>query len=598
MGQPGPSNDEEGIRQGGKPRIVDVAMLVEKIDPTKAYRPGLKSRTRELERCPDVRPMDTSEDNDDKPKRGTVKPSMKKNPIKKSPSTGVQSGNYRGRDMVHSSDNEPTAETAHMDPRTDCDASSEAESLTLSLLGEKRRGRGRPPSTGKGVLKREIEERQRKFDSLNKQVADMEEIAFGQYDVKERWKSADYKTMVTLEENYKMLPSRDIVAKLLERASTIHGVATRSANLKGTYVRDLKKVSMVVTVGSDVLSARSDEVTGQRELEQLRREVQNLKEEVERFRRKADTTQTAMRAGDKIIINPQNEERPMEVEMDPPISEGGLDYEMMESQKEYPKVVLPPREEWPAIRPAIKGKIKVLRDDTPPPAAKRRTAQAKGKKDVPKPVSNVSDQKKDMDENFGKFMNTMQEHMKNMYVNFLKEVRGDTGNGGSRFKAGTPIMMGGILPARPAPADGKRKKGKGNKIQTIPLLPQQTARPDRSRSGKREGDETPVATRSAAERPPSTWSEVIGRKAKRKAKAQAAQLQTTQTHKQSADATAKNKKKAKSAFKKRLPRSAAVVLTCPMDKYVETMTEVRKKISLAEVGIRGGVKTRRAATGA
>lgn len=40
------------------------------------------------------------------------------------------------------------------------------------------------------------------------------------------------------------------------------------------------------------------------------------------------------------------------------------------------------------------------------------------------------------------------------------------------------------------------------------------------------------------------------------------------------------------------------VLTCPTDKYVETMVELRRKIILAKVGVYGGVRTRRAATGA
>lgn len=79
-------------------------------------------------------------------------------------------------------------------------------------------------------------------------------------------------------------------------------------------------------------------------------------------------------------------------------------------------------------------------------------------------------------------------------------------------------------------------------------------------------------------------------------KAQAAQPVTTQTRKLPTDATAKGKKKSKNALKRRVPRSAAAVLTYPLDKYVDTMTEVRKKISLAEFGIVGGIKTRRAAT--
>lgn len=195
-GQPGPSKEVKGVRKGGKPRIVDVTILVKKLNETKAYRPGLKSRTRDLKRDPEVTPMDTSEDGEVTSKREAVKPittttiiSTKKSLTKRSPSkneVSPQPGNRRGRSLAISSDDESIAETARTNPRTDCDASSQAESLTLSLPDEEKRGRGRPPSTGKEVLKREIEVRQTKLDNLNKQIADMEEITSGNYDVKER----------------------------------------------------------------------------------------------------------------------------------------------------------------------------------------------------------------------------------------------------------------------------------------------------------------------------------------------------------------------------------------------------------------------------
>lgn len=41
-----------------------------------------------------------------------------------------------------------------------------------------------------------------------------------------------------------------------------------------------------------------------------------------------------------------------------------------------------------------------------------------------------------------------------------------------------------------------------------------------------------------------------------------------------------------------------MVLTCPQGTYAKTMTEVRQKMTLTEVGIQGGIKTRTAATGA
>lgn len=50
--------------------------------------------------------------------------------------------------------------------------------------------------------------------------------------------------------------------------------------------------------------------------------------------------------------------------------------------------------------------------------------------------------------------------------------------------------------------------------------------------------------------------------------------------------------------RRRVPRTAAIVLTCPAGQYAETMAEVRVKIKLSEVGIQNGITTRTAATGA
>lgn len=66
----------------------------------------------------------------------------------------------------------------------ECEASSGAE----SFLGKEKRGRGRPPTTGKGVCKREIAAQHKKLQKLEKEVADMEEIAEGKYDPVQRWK--------------------------------------------------------------------------------------------------------------------------------------------------------------------------------------------------------------------------------------------------------------------------------------------------------------------------------------------------------------------------------------------------------------------------
>lgn len=134
----------------------------------------------------------------------------------------------------------------------------------------------------------------------------------------------------------------------------LYGVATRSANLKGTYVKALKEVSMVVHVGSDVLSVRFRGTAEQYELERLRGEIQNLKKEVEELRKakSAEVPQPGVKQSASSIFTVTGDART--------ISEGNMSLDEQDFQENPTRWELPLEEEWPAIRPAIQGKRKVL----------------------------------------------------------------------------------------------------------------------------------------------------------------------------------------------------------------------------------------------
>ncbi|XP_029176328.1 uncharacterized protein LOC114944529 [Nylanderia fulva] len=50
--------------------------------------------------------------------------------------------------------------------------------------------------------------------------------------------------------------------------------------------------------------------------------------------------------------------------------------------------------------------------------------------------------------------------------------------------------------------------------------------------------------------------------------------------------------------KRREPKTAAITITCPPGQYKSVMREAREKIDLEDLGIKEGVKIRRAITGA
>lgn len=170
---------------------------------------------------------------------------------------------------------------------------------TTTMTGLEKRLRGRPPTTGKGILKREIKAQKDALEKLKKETEEAENIARGQHDPAEYRKTADYDRINEIEREIKLLSTRHIAAHLLETAKKIHGVATRSSNLKGTMVRALKDASMMVQVGVDVISGRKEhrESAVKCEVEELREELKARKkecEDVEMLRRENETLREAL----------------------------------------------------------------------------------------------------------------------------------------------------------------------------------------------------------------------------------------------------------------------------------------------------------------
>lgn len=130
---------------------------------------------------------------------------------------------------------------------------------------------------------------------MNEAINSAKMLAEGGYDPKEFRKSRENKMMVKLEEELKNRPSRDIVAEMVSSAHKIHGVATKSSNLKGTMIRILKESAVFLEVGADALAYRAlpRKYDLAREMERLREEVKVLRDENLKLRIEKDSATTS-----------------------------------------------------------------------------------------------------------------------------------------------------------------------------------------------------------------------------------------------------------------------------------------------------------------
>lgn len=560
-GQPGPKNEVgEVARPKQKPQIKSVEVIMQPMDEPKWCKPGPKSRKRVSTIPSETVAMDTSDADAD----------FEGYRSEESTRSAVSGISYK-------SINSAKKIRVENDEYKNIEISSEDETYPdqAETSSQQKKNRGRPPTTGKGVLAREIRAQKATLEQYKKENAEAEKIARGLHDPADYRKTAEYDRMGELEHNIKLLPTRDIAAQLLESAKQIHGVAVKSSNLKGTMVKTLKEASLMVQVGVDIITGRTSprESEQQREMETLREEVNNLRKELAVLRR-APISET--NAPTQILENKSI------------ITNVEIENEQLGRVKHSSRQQSSIEDIWPAIRPEIQGKRLVLSDPPRNTQEEKRTRAA----------TSVNEQRDDMtamETGFNYFLETMNQKIIDMFAEFRQSIthtrsnnprsikRGKimpstlvadgsgNRNSSTRYKPDTPAMRGSVVSGRPAPAK-ERKEEKEREVMTNP------------------GNTT--VSRDLQDRPdPTPWSQVVGRKAK-KDKQKRRPITQTKTKSPTITTTSKATKR------RRIPRTAAVVLTCPQGTYADTMREIREKISLTEVGINTGITTRTALTGA
>lgn len=158
---------------------------------------------------------------------------------------------------------------------------------SLSGATKRARGRGRPATTGKGVLSRETRASRRRLNDLEREIEIADEILEGDFDPREcRLGPKEAAMEAKMEEEVRAAPSQDIAAELLKTANKVKEIAAKFRNLRGTYMKTLKDCARYVRVAADALANRAlgapthQDGEREREVTRLREELRQVKGEL------------------------------------------------------------------------------------------------------------------------------------------------------------------------------------------------------------------------------------------------------------------------------------------------------------------------------
>ncbi|XP_047999781.1 uncharacterized protein LOC125236905 [Leguminivora glycinivorella] len=407
-----------------------------------------------------------------------------------------------------------------------------------------KRSRGRPPNIGEyiGLAAAQRALKEAKGKTLGTEA----ELAIARQTKEARQLSK----LPAASEDLSQKSAEDLSKSVTDHVNIIENVAKTSKNLKGTYVKALNQAAMNIAKAFDYLSQRtiSDETRQlqaannrlQAEMVCLRAELAQLKAEVER----AKQTETPVK---EVLQSGSGEDADM--------PDGTLDAlpalkENLLSQKSQPVIDLTPASKDDEFMRAVAlrvGEIVSARLDGLEaegrllPAKQLRPALATDKK---------------------------------------KQVSVSTASAAVRMTAGTSgkIVIDATKKPQPAPAPGVKKKA--------------TKKATRNKGGTQNQPSTVTPIPRSLPPAPATMKEgwnLVASKGNKRKNDRAAPVQLTE--------------KAK-AQKLKAPRSAAVVLTLQPEAvekgitYRDVIAEAKTKVQLADIDIPGGLRFRRAATGA
>ncbi|CAB0028687.1 unnamed protein product, partial [Trichogramma brassicae] len=209
----------------------------------------------------------------------------------KNKNEGCHQGKQGREGASESSGSEVSMDTARSGSESEAEgvAQVKAKPSTSSKQVRATRTRGRPPTTGEYVGLAKAKE---ELLALKRQEFLLDSEAQVVRAAKKartlRAPEQDVKSAETLAAEYEKLPAGDIREKVEAEVALIRTVATKSGNLKGTFVKELKQAAVSVSVAVEALIKRSssDETRRlQAEAKRAQEENKKLSAQVEELRR-------------------------------------------------------------------------------------------------------------------------------------------------------------------------------------------------------------------------------------------------------------------------------------------------------------------------
>lgn len=512
------------------------------------------------------------------------------------------------------------------------------ESPPSDLSREKRDNRGRPPTSGEY---RNLAQQKKEYNAQRQKEQELELL-----DRLKTLSGGELYSCLKIDfddavENITHNPTGDIANRARESLEEIMRVARVSKNLNGPCVKSLKQAAVLSAAVVEVLRTRADSADGSDTRKRIRflekelvRSQQESKAEIDKLRGELNEAKQliaemkgktrASRPGrNRIVDSPSpepehylmgNEEEsiPIEEESCPVVSQipevdmeecsgagrdvesrGARDDKPLKPKKGNKKIEITPQDfvNYPAIRPAIQGKARILED---------RILTGHTVKMVDNSVKSVVDEDKTPQTkqpvvNVQNILTQLTPKLEQWLKGSLQDMGIETG---PKIPAITSQVEGANDASLGSQTQGNKKKKKTKVPDTkgTPALPGNSCGPAPSRSGPSVG---PKPTADTA------WTEVLGRGAKKKRAAlsttkstgPSGQGGTQSPHAQKPAKTPTSGKGATSGQRRKPPRRAAIVLACPPEGYTEAMKIATSKIDLEqEFGIQA-LRPKKSASG-
>ncbi|XP_070529947.1 uncharacterized protein [Cardiocondyla obscurior] len=409
---------------------------------------------------------------------------------------------------------------------------------TTSLGRKRKRERGRPPTTGEYIGLLQVKQRLREEEDLEEQRRQEKDILNPAVPLTGGLQAKATDLTARFMEELRYDPAASLAAVALEEMQRVLKVASTSKGLKGTFIKTLKESACKTSACLTNLMTRVDTAimdSPAAETEVLRRKLEAAEKEIALLRDDIATLKNkTAKTG-----SPKN---------DSPKGQGQNKTKNLENARRH----VEPEEVPAAYRPVLRGRRKMLS----PPRLQYRSEEEE---------------------------DPLLSRLDHLFERWCERKWG---------RGGIPPPT--RLSPKSQQVDKPKKDKKVNEGQKVSS--KQTSKPTPLKLAPLATSRPMSATKAQAT---SSWATVVGRKASKKP-GTARNMQEKPPGKQNIGGNKPNqdgKIKQSSKRKIKLPKTAAVTVSCPSGQYNRILGKAKDLIDLTSLGI-DSVRPRRALTGA